>query len=51
MEKGQREGYQERVYYEAEENIDHIRKVSLSERQKLEILLKSELALVESSNR
>jgi hypothetical protein len=30
MEKGQREDYQERVQYEAETSIDHIRKVSIS---------------------
>lgn len=46
----QRDDYQEKVHYEAEASIALIKQVSITERNKLESLLKTEITLLENSN-
>ena len=46
LEKAQRVDYQEKVHYEAEASVDHIKKVTLAERHKMEGLIKTEINLL-----
>ena len=46
-EKVSKDDYQEKLHYEAESNIAHIKELSIKERTKLEELLKAELSVME----